>query len=68
MRAERDDHDLSFLRSRLAVLSLLAEISELESEMSDLEDDLAEMEDEIERTKEDLSPATRQILADAGCL
>ncbi len=50
------------------VLSLSAEISELENEMSGLEDDLAEMEDEIERTKEDLSPATRQILADAGCL
>ena len=50
------------------VLSLSAEISELENEMSGLEEDLAEMEDEIERTKEDLSPAPCQILADADCL
>ncbi len=50
------------------VLSLSAEISELGNEMLGLEHDIAEMEDEIERTKEDLSPAPCQILADADCL
>ena len=47
---------------------LMGEMSELEDRMSELKDEMAELEEEAERTQEALSPATRQILADADCL
>ena len=50
------------------MLELMGEMSELEDKVSELEDEMAELEEETERTEEALSPATRQILADADCL
>ena len=43
-------------------------VLELMSKMAELEDEVAELEDETNRTEEELSPATREILADADCL
>ena len=50
------------------VMELMGEMAELGDKAQDLENEMAALEAETERTEEALSPATRQILADADCL
>ena len=49
-------------------LELMSKFAELEDEMAELADEAVALEDKYNRTKEELSPATREILADADCL
>ena len=45
-----------------------AQLVELMGKFAELEDHMTELEEEVERAQEDLSPATREILAGADCL
>ena len=50
------------------VLELMGRMAELEEAMDQIDDQISELDEEVERAEEKLSPATREILADADCL
>ena len=50
------------------VLELMGRMAELEDDMARFDDQMSALNDEVERAQENLSPETRQILADADCL
>ena len=50
------------------VLELMGRMAELEDDMARFDDQMSALNDEVERTQENLSPDTRQVLADANCL
>ena len=48
-------------------LELMEQAAELEDELVRFDDQMTELSDELERARENLSPATREILDNAGC-
>ncbi len=49
-------------------LELLSNMEDIEGKMGEMEALIAELDEDIQRNEDDLSPATREILASAGCL
>lgn len=49
-------------------MEVMAKMAEFQDDVSEIQDQLAELEQEAERTRDALSPTSRQILADADCL
>ena len=50
------------------LLELMVEIGEMEDRMDALQERMEGMEEDVAQAQADLSPETRQILEDAGCL
>ena len=50
------------------LLQLMVEIGEMEDRMDALQERMEGMEEDVAQAQADLSPETRQILEDAGCL
>ena len=48
-------------------LELMEQAAELEDELARFDDQMTELTDELERARENLSPATREILDNADC-
>ena len=49
-------------------LELLSDMEDIEGRMGEMEAQIAELDEDIQRSEDDLSPATREILSNAGCL
>ncbi len=62
------DFEKSDAEDEAKLLELMSKMAELEDEIAEMEDELAALEEEVNRTEDELSPATREILADADCL